>query len=115
MSSELARRARRALSRVFDLPPPVCDFVVHRELRVPMRDRVELVADHYAPHTASPAGTLLVRGPYGRGLPFATVFASFYAARGYRCFARLEDYPVGHERVFMRKALVATHAGSASG
>nr|ABP46502.1 peptidase S15 [Mycolicibacterium gilvum PYR-GCK] len=83
MSSELARRARRALSRVFDLPPPVCDFVVHRELRVPMRDRVELVADHYAPHTASPAGTLLVRGPYGRGLPFATMFASFYAARGY--------------------------------
>lgn len=30
---------------------------------------------------------------------------AFYAARGYRCFARLEDYPVGHERVFMRKGL----------
>src|SRR5690606_23412680 len=40
---------------------------------------------------------------------------AFYAARGYRGFARLEDYPVGHERVFMRKALAAAPACSASG
>jgi uncharacterized protein len=48
-----------------------------------MRDGVQLVADHYAPATSSPVGTLLVRGPYGRGFPFSLVFARQYAARGY--------------------------------
>jgi putative CocE/NonD family hydrolase len=48
-----------------------------------MRDGVRLVADHYAPRTPAPAGTLLVRGPYGRGFPFSLVFAKLYAARGY--------------------------------
>jgi putative CocE/NonD family hydrolase len=48
-----------------------------------MRDGVELIADHYEPQTSHPAGTLLLRGPYGRGWPFAALFANFYAARGY--------------------------------
>ncbi|MGP4053771.1 CocE/NonD family hydrolase [Mycobacterium sp. 4D054] len=83
MSSGIVRRTRHAVSRTLGLPPPVCDFTVHRAVRVPMRDGVELVADHYVPHTGVPAGTLLVRGPYGRGYPFAALFGSFYAARGY--------------------------------
>lgn len=48
-----------------------------------MRDGVHLVADHYAPTTSRPAGTVLVRGPYGRGFRFSLVFARLYAARGY--------------------------------
>jgi putative CocE/NonD family hydrolase len=56
---------------------------VHRGLRVPMRDGVELIADHYEPQTSNPAGTLLVRGPYGRRLPFSLLFAGVYASRGY--------------------------------
>ncbi len=48
-----------------------------------MRDGVELIADHYAPVTDRPAGTLLVRGPYGRRFPFSPLFAQVYAARGY--------------------------------
>ena len=48
-----------------------------------MRDGVELVADHYEPVTSKPAGTLLVRGPYGRGWPFSMQFAAVYASRGY--------------------------------
>ena len=48
-----------------------------------MRDGVRLRADHYAPATSSPAGTVLVRGPYGRGFPFSLLFARPYAARGY--------------------------------
>jgi putative CocE/NonD family hydrolase len=48
-----------------------------------MRDGVELITDHYEPATATPAGTLLVRCPYGRGFPFSTMFAGIYAARGY--------------------------------
>ncbi|WNG89601.1 CocE/NonD family hydrolase [Mycobacterium sp. ITM-2016-00317] len=83
MSSQLSRLARHATSRALGLPPPVCDFTVRRAVPVPMRDGVELVADHYAPRTDAPAGTLLIRGPYGRGFPFAALFGSVYAARGY--------------------------------
>jgi uncharacterized protein len=80
------RPARRlgdaALGRLLGLPPATTAYTVER-VRAPMRDGVELVADHYAPLTSSPAGTLLVRGPYGRGFPFSLAFARPYAARGY--------------------------------
>ena len=74
---------RRTLSRLLHLPPQTCDYTVHRRVRVPMRDGVELLADHYEPTTTTPAGTLLVRCPYGRAFPFSTLFAGVYAARGY--------------------------------
>ena len=48
-----------------------------------MRDGVVLIADHYAPTSASPLGTILVRGPYGRAFPFSVIYAQIYAARGY--------------------------------
>ena len=48
-----------------------------------MRDGVELIADHYAPAIAPPLGTILVRGPYGRAVPFSIIYAQIYAARGY--------------------------------
>jgi putative CocE/NonD family hydrolase len=48
-----------------------------------MRDGVTLRADHYAPDTDRPLGTILVRGPYGRALPFSIIYARVYAARGY--------------------------------
>jgi putative CocE/NonD family hydrolase len=73
----------RKLSGALRLPPPTTDFGVDRTLRVPMRDGVDLLADHYAPQTHEPAGTLLVRGPYGRAFPFAALFGTVYAARGY--------------------------------
>nr|WP_198318606.1 CocE/NonD family hydrolase [Pseudofrankia inefficax] len=47
-----------------------------------MRDGVELVADHYAPK-GTPVGTLLVRGPYGRGFPSSALSGRIYAERGY--------------------------------
>lgn len=81
--SRFRRYAGSAISKVVSLPPHTTDFTVHHGLRVPMRDGVELVADHYAPVTDRPAGTLLVRGPYGRRFPFSAVFAQVYAARGY--------------------------------
>jgi putative CocE/NonD family hydrolase len=73
----------RALTRLLQLPPKTTEYTVHRRVRVPMRDGVELLADHYEPTTSTPAGTLLVRCPYGRGFPFSTTYASLYAARGY--------------------------------
>jgi putative CocE/NonD family hydrolase len=81
--SGLRRYTGKALSRLFGLPPDSTGFTVHRGLRVPMRDGVDLIADHYSPDAVSPAGTLLVRGPYGRRLPFSALFAEVYAARGY--------------------------------
>ncbi|HVR00285.1 MAG TPA: CocE/NonD family hydrolase [Mycobacterium sp.] len=66
------------------LPPEHTGYTVSH-VRIPMRDGVELAADHYAPEAsaAGPVGTLLVRGPYGRGFPFSLVFGTLYAARGY--------------------------------
>ncbi|OBG72382.1 MULTISPECIES: CocE/NonD family hydrolase [unclassified Mycobacterium] len=72
----------KALGRLLGLPPVSSDYCVQR-VRVPMRDGVELSADHYAPTTATPAGVVLVRGPYGRAFPFSLVFGALYAARGY--------------------------------
>ncbi len=73
----------RGLGRLLGLPPHTTEYEVARDVRVPMRDGVELIADHYRPLTANPAGTLLVRGPYGRGYPVSVLFGSMYAARGY--------------------------------
>ncbi len=81
--SKLARLADRAATTAFRLPPQACGYTVRRGVRMPMRDGVELVADHYQPTTATAAGTLLVRCPYGRRFPFATLWAGLYAARGY--------------------------------
>ncbi|HTM85431.1 MAG TPA: CocE/NonD family hydrolase [Mycobacterium sp.] len=79
----LRRFSDQVISRVLGLPPPESGYTVAHRLRVPMRDGVELVADHYSPDTGRAAGTLLVRGPYGRRFPFSTLFAGVYAARGY--------------------------------
>jgi putative CocE/NonD family hydrolase len=84
--TQFRRYAGRAISRLLGLPPQKTSYTVRHGLRVPMRDGVELVADHYAPDTgpdSEAAGTLLVRGPYGRRLPFSAVFAQVYASRGY--------------------------------
>jgi len=80
--SPARRFVGRAASRLLRLPAYTSDYTVRRVL-VPMRDGVELRADHYAPSTPEPAGTLLVRCPYGRRFPFAAVFGAVYAARGY--------------------------------
>jgi putative CocE/NonD family hydrolase len=73
----------RALGRLLGLPAATTSYTVSRA-RVPMRDGIDLLADHYAPVAAAePVGTLLVRGPYGRGFPFSMAFAGLYAVRGY--------------------------------
>jgi uncharacterized protein len=73
----------RTLGRLLRLPPHTTTYDVHRRVRVPMRDGVELIADHYRPLTSNPVGTLLIRGPYGRGYPVSVLFGSVYASRGY--------------------------------
>ncbi|BBZ44956.1 CocE/NonD family hydrolase [Mycobacterium parmense] len=79
---KLGQLGGAALGRVLGLRPATTNYTVER-VAVPMRDGVQLVADHYVPETSSPAGTVLIRSPYGRGFPFALVYARPYAARGY--------------------------------
>jgi uncharacterized protein len=83
LRSRFKKYADRAVSTLLKLPPHTTDYRVNRGLRTPMRDGVELIADHYEPDTSNPAGTLLARGPYGRGWPFSVLFADVYASRGY--------------------------------
>jgi uncharacterized protein len=78
----LTQAGGNALGRLLRLRPAITGYTVHR-VEIPMRDGVRLVADHYAPATSSPVGTVLLRGPYGRGFPFSLLFAQPYAARGY--------------------------------
>ncbi|HET9875341.1 MAG TPA: CocE/NonD family hydrolase, partial [Mycobacterium sp.] len=80
--SRVRRLGDAALTRVLRLPAGGdYDYTV-AQVRVPMRDGVVLLADHYAPISGA-VGTLLLRGPYGRGFPFPLMFARAYAARGY--------------------------------
>lgn len=65
-----------------------------------MRDGVHLIADHYDPATTEPAGTLLVRGPYGRGWPFSLMFARVYASRGYHVVVQSVRGTFGSEGEF---------------
>lgn len=77
------RLADRALAAVAGLPRSRGDYAVIRGLRVPMRDGVELVADHYAPAGAAARGTVLVRTPYGRDGLGALVLGRFFVDQGY--------------------------------
>ncbi|WP_193043314.1 CocE/NonD family hydrolase [Mycolicibacterium baixiangningiae] len=103
----LRRSSGDAVGRLLGLPPRTGGFTVDRGVRVPMRDGVDLIADHYMPDTPTPAGTLLVRGPYGRGWPFSLLFAVVYARRGYHVVVQSvrgtfgsggEFTPMAHEK-----------------
>jgi uncharacterized protein len=98
------RLAARALARTLRLPVPTTSYTVS-SVKIPMRDGVELIADVYEP-VGETVGTLLARGPYGRGFPFSLVFADLHAARGYRVvlqsvrgtFGSAGDFvPMAHE------------------
>lgn len=73
---------RWVLGKAFRLPPRQSGQVrVERDLRVPMRDGVTLLADrHYVPGAGN-APVVLMRSPYGRGAIFG-MMASLMAERG---------------------------------
>ena len=103
----LTRAGSNAVGRLLGLRPATSGYTVNR-VEVPMRDGVRLVADHYAPTTSGPAGTVLVRGPYGRGFPFSLVFARPYAARGYHVVMQSVRGTFGSAGVFEPMANEAT-------
>ncbi|MFD9740393.1 CocE/NonD family hydrolase [Umezawaea sp. NPDC059074] len=79
----LARVVGAVHGKVFGLPPARTPYTVERGVRVPTADGAQLVTDLYAPVGAS-RGTVLVRTPYGRGLPESLFHGRAFAARGYR-------------------------------
>jgi hypothetical protein len=94
--------ASRYLQRRLKLdPPPSRELVVTRDLRVPMPDGVELLADRWAP---APGGdglpVALVRTPYGRGPLAAAPFARPLAERGYQVILQSTRGTYGSGGVF---------------
>jgi len=81
--SRSASALSTALSRAWSLPPQRNFVAIDRNLKVPMSDGTVLLADHYLPITTEPAATVLVRCPYGRGLPFSLLEAQLIAERGF--------------------------------
>ena len=76
----------RLTQRLLSLPPPLTrDLVVQRDLRVPMRDGVVLLADHWTPSTgAEGLPTALLRTPYGRAGMAAGPMVRPLAERGFQ-------------------------------
>ena len=85
--SALSRIAGRAIDRAMGLPGPGAEFVVERDLGVPMPDGVVLLGDRYRPAAANGAGpVVLMRSPYGRSGVAGAVFAAPLARRGFQVF-----------------------------
>ncbi|KAI1374929.1 X-Pro dipeptidyl-peptidase-domain-containing protein [Hypoxylon crocopeplum] len=73
----------RALGWYMGLPPEVSSYTTQC-LTVPVESGVKLEADLYQPSGCPPAGTILVRGPYGRSGVMGLLMARVYACRGYQ-------------------------------
>ena len=56
---------------------------MEKGISVPTRDGFQLITDHYAPEGVRPRGTILIRGPYGRGFPASLAYGAIYAGAGY--------------------------------
>jgi putative CocE/NonD family hydrolase len=74
------------LERLLKLPAPATrNLVVQRDLRVPMPDGAELLADRWAPRSGGEGlPTALVRSPYGRKGVFGAILARPLAERGFQ-------------------------------
>ncbi|HQY90593.1 CocE/NonD family hydrolase [Caldilinea sp.] len=75
-----------ALAQMVKLPSGPCKVQTTYGLRVPMRDRVALIADHFAPVGLASGPAVLIRTPYGRSGPgrsLAEMYARAFATHGY--------------------------------
>ena len=79
------RSAQRASSDHEKAPysRPRLKVRMENNVRIPMRDRVELSADIYRPDAEGRFPTILSRTPYSNGGPGTAAGAKFYAERGY--------------------------------
>ncbi|GAA3794166.1 CocE/NonD family hydrolase [Streptomyces phyllanthi] len=77
LSSRLLRAAWRGL------PAKRYDAGWEPGLAVPAADGSPLVTDHYFPRAEGDFPTLLVRSPYGRGLPWSPMYGLLFAEQGF--------------------------------
>jgi putative CocE/NonD family hydrolase len=77
------RLADLAWTTYVRLPAATGGYATTRDLRIPMRDGVELLADLFEPREPA-AGTVLVSSPYGWNLVGAAMTGGMFASRGYR-------------------------------
>jgi putative CocE/NonD family hydrolase len=75
----------RLVGRLMKLPPAETRNVgVKRNIGVPMRDGVNLLADHYVPVGLGRRPIILVRSPYGRAGFWGTLYGRPFAERGFQ-------------------------------
>ncbi len=82
---------RAALTQLLDLPTGPLKVTVTRGIRVPMRDGIALIADHWTPAGVEVGPAVLVRTPYGRGGPSRAMWeltAAKFASHGYHVIAQ---------------------------
>ncbi|MEU0393974.1 CocE/NonD family hydrolase [Streptomyces sp. NPDC006208] len=75
-----ARAMRRSLR---GLPPKLHDIAYESGLVVPAADGSALLTDHYFPLDDGDFPSLLVRSPYGRGFPWASMYGMLLAEQGF--------------------------------
>jgi hypothetical protein len=74
-----------AVARATKLEKPLSRKLrVERNLRVPMADGVELLADRYVPEEGDGLPVVLIRTPYGRGGKDCRLYGEIFAQRGYQ-------------------------------
>jgi putative CocE/NonD family hydrolase len=79
----------KVVDRWLGLPAAVVPHpVVTKNLKIPMSDGVELLADRYRPPGTEPMPVVLVRTPYGRRGPLANLFGPVLARRGLQVVAQ---------------------------
>ena len=77
----LSSRMMRAIWR--GLPAKRHDVGWEPGLVVPAADGSPLITDHYFPRADGDFPTLLVRSPYGRGLPWSPMYGMLFAEQGF--------------------------------
>ncbi|MEV6170877.1 CocE/NonD family hydrolase [Streptomyces sp. NPDC051954] len=77
-----ARALGALYGKALGLPSVRTRYSIRPGIRVPTRDGAELLTDHYLPER-NPRGTVLIRSPYGRGVPLNWTHGRMLAARGY--------------------------------
>ncbi|MFI9051985.1 CocE/NonD family hydrolase [Streptomyces sp. NPDC053427] len=65
------------------VPPRLHEVAFEGGLAVPAADGSTLLTDHYFPRAEGDFPTLLVRSPYGRGLPWAPMYGILFAEQGF--------------------------------
>jgi putative CocE/NonD family hydrolase len=81
--------ASRFFERTMKLPPASDhDVQVERDLRIPMPDGVQLLADRYLPRGDGRPPLVLVRSPYGRRGIWGLLFGRLLAERGFQALVQ---------------------------